>query len=526
MRPFPYQLSACALAAAALLTACGGGGDASAPTDTTAPTVAVTDDTTATTATGNVTFTFTFTEAVTGFIADDVTVTGGTKGTFTMATNGLSATMVVAPTANASGTITAEVAASKFSDVAGNANTAVASGSQAFDTRVVTPPAGTLATFDESTPPVATAFGGAASTISAGPTGGSGNALKISRPGGEVWAGAWLAINPIPSNAGTQIVSARVYSPTAGIPMVAKAEYADNVGSGDTQANETVVVGWQTLTWTFRNLNSAQTYNRFALIPQLGTAGTGQDYYFDNITVAAAPVTPPVSGGLQTFSSGFTSAILSSSNGKVASSGGSNLDDWGNAPVNGWSGNFSGGSGADSYAGFYYQTPSVASGLYSQIEVFGPNITGFSTSGDTGGVTLSDQTKVNFTFNPNPEWFNSSNNKFAVVITLGKRYAIDGGCRLQLHGVKAPTSADATAYSMNLRNDFRVAADCGSGIAPTDVAGALAASPVVSSFKVLGAGGGAAILGRDNVAGGANLSTATGGVYPTTVVLKGAITFD
>ena len=227
-----------------------------------------------------------------------------------------------------------------------------------------------------------------------------------------------------------------------------------------------------------------------------------------------------------TFSSGFSSATLTSSNGLVASSGGSNLDGFNCNGTADWCGSFSGGAGADSYAGFYYKTPSAASALYSQMEVFGPNVTGFNAAGDTGGITLGSQTKVNFTFNPNPEWFNSSNNKFGVIITLGKRYAIDGGCRLQLHGVKTPTSADATAYSMNLRSDFRVAADCGAGIPPTDVAAALAASPVISSVKVIGAAGGSAIFGRDNVASGANLSNVTDGKYPTTVVLKGAITFD
>jgi hypothetical protein len=86
-----------------------------------------------------VTFTFTFSEAVTGFTADDIAVAGGTKGTFNMADNGLSASLVVTPTANASGTMTVDVAASKFSDVAGNVNTATASGSQAFNTVTAAP---------------------------------------------------------------------------------------------------------------------------------------------------------------------------------------------------------------------------------------------------------------------------------------------------------------------------------------------------------------------------------------------------
>lgn len=136
MRSFPIQLSACAIAAAALLSACGGGGTTA---DTTPPTVTITDNVSAT-ATGDVTFTFTFSEAVSGFATSDVTVTGGTKGTFTMASDGKSATLVVSPTANATGTIDVNVAASTFSDGSGNANTAAATGSQAFNTQTTPTP--------------------------------------------------------------------------------------------------------------------------------------------------------------------------------------------------------------------------------------------------------------------------------------------------------------------------------------------------------------------------------------------------
>ena len=122
-----------------------------------------------------------------------------------------------------------------------------------------------------------------------GPAGGDGsNALNIIRNGGEVFAGAWVAIPAIPSNAGTQTVSAQVFSPTAGIPMVAKAEFGENAGTGDVAANETVVAGWQTLTWTFTNLDPAQVYDRFVMLPNLGTVdASATSYFFDNLTLLA-----------------------------------------------------------------------------------------------------------------------------------------------------------------------------------------------------------------------------------------------
>ena len=132
MNTLNFKLSACAISAAALLSACGGGGTTP---DTTAPTVAITDNVTAASLStaSDVTFTFTFSEAVTGFAADDITVTGGTKGAFAMGSTGTTATLVVSPTANTSSTINVSVAASKFSDAAGNANTASASATQDYN---------------------------------------------------------------------------------------------------------------------------------------------------------------------------------------------------------------------------------------------------------------------------------------------------------------------------------------------------------------------------------------------------------
>jgi Bacterial Ig-like domain len=135
-----FATSACALATSLLVTACGGGG-ASAPADTIAPTVTITDSVATATATGAVTFTFTFSESVgTSFTVDDITVTGGTKGAFTMVST-TQATLVVVPTANAIGTITVTVDAAKFSDTSSNANIAAATATQNYNTQTTSPAA-------------------------------------------------------------------------------------------------------------------------------------------------------------------------------------------------------------------------------------------------------------------------------------------------------------------------------------------------------------------------------------------------
>ena len=92
--------------------------------DTQAPTLAITDDINAAIATGDVTFSFGFSEPVNGFTASDITVSGGTKGTFTGSDGDSTYTLVVTPTPNSAGTITLDVGANAVTDAAGNPNTA------------------------------------------------------------------------------------------------------------------------------------------------------------------------------------------------------------------------------------------------------------------------------------------------------------------------------------------------------------------------------------------------------------------
>ena len=138
--------------------------------------------------------------------------------------------------------------------------------------------------------------GGEGSTVEPGPSGGSGNALKVLRSGGQVFALAIVTLpSTIPLEAGRLTISARVNSPTAGIPMVLKLEGpGGNPSSGDLQANEAVVGGWQTLTWTVPAVNT--NYNTLVLLPNLGTvdAPPGQAYYFDDIQLLGT-----ASGGLR-----------------------------------------------------------------------------------------------------------------------------------------------------------------------------------------------------------------------------------
>ena len=72
----------------------------------------------------SITYTFTWSEEVTGFTTEDITVTKGTKGTFTK-TSGTVYTLVVTTQANQDNTQTINVAAGKCTDIAGNENAAI-----------------------------------------------------------------------------------------------------------------------------------------------------------------------------------------------------------------------------------------------------------------------------------------------------------------------------------------------------------------------------------------------------------------
>ncbi len=103
--------------------------------DTAAPTVLITDNVEGV-ANGDVTFTFTFSEAIGDFTAGDITVSGGTKGTFSMV-NETTYNLVVSPTGT-SGTINVSVPAGAATDSAGNGNLAAGPVSQEFNTAGLT----------------------------------------------------------------------------------------------------------------------------------------------------------------------------------------------------------------------------------------------------------------------------------------------------------------------------------------------------------------------------------------------------
>jgi len=170
--------------------------------------------------------------------------------------------------------------------------------------------------FDGTSQPTVTGFGGAeGSSIKTGATGGSGKAVNVLRTGGEVYAGVSVTVAAIPFAAGHKTITARVYSPKAGVPIKIKAEYASQQGTADASATTTVVVGWQTLTWVLNDADLTKAYTSLVLLPDLGTVSptSGDSYFFDDITLTDDAVAPTNYVYLDSNSIGF------SANGTTAS---------------------------------------------------------------------------------------------------------------------------------------------------------------------------------------------------------------
>lgn len=155
---------------------------------------------------------------------------------------------------------------------------------------------GVLASFDEATPLTILGFNGAeGSSIMAGPSGGSGKAVNVLRTGGDPWAGVAVTTGAIPFTATRKTITARVYSPVAGVPMVIKVEDASGAASAEIAATPAVAVGWQTLTWVMTGVDLTKTYTKVVLLPKLGTVSpvSGDSFFFDDITLVPEQTTPP-----------------------------------------------------------------------------------------------------------------------------------------------------------------------------------------------------------------------------------------
>jgi hypothetical protein len=153
--------------------------------------------------------------------------------------------------------------------------------------------------------------------------------------------------------------------------------------------------------------------------------------------------------------------------------------------------------------------------------------TGFSSTGDTPGLSIAGKTTMKFQFGQNPEWFNSTAKNFGVILTLGKFYSVSSGaCNIKLLAVVTPSSFGVTAYSVAL-SSFGVIQNCGVGSVNSPATALAAGGPLSQvDFQAVGTGNPLPPVGGQLVGANASVGVGSPAVYPTTLVVKGAVTFE
>ncbi|PTX44846.1 hypothetical protein C8P64_0829 [Christiangramia gaetbulicola] len=114
--------------------------------------------------------------------------------------------------------------------------------------------------------------------------------------GSQPWAGTTTALDQ-PIDFSTQkYISVDVWSPTAGTPVTFKIENLDDAGIFVESSSVTTVSNqWETLTFDMTAVDQSIDYGRIVLFFNLGTPGTGETYYFDNIkTTTLEPLKLPM----------------------------------------------------------------------------------------------------------------------------------------------------------------------------------------------------------------------------------------
>jgi hypothetical protein len=170
-----------------------------------------------------------------------------------------------------------------------------------------------ISTVDYST----VAFEGGISAADVDPLNSTNNVLRFVKPlGAQPWAGVTLSTtaglaNPIPFTTTATTVSAKIYSPAAGLTIMMKTEV---VGSpsvfAEASATTNTANGWQTLVFDFGNpsngsINLANNYALLSFFPDFLSTAAGDTFYVDSVYFG---------GVVPTYDASITSLSASAAN--------------------------------------------------------------------------------------------------------------------------------------------------------------------------------------------------------------------
>lgn len=165
-------------------------------------------------------------------------------------------------------------------------------------------------TFQSSTVNYSTTdFGGNVSALIADPDDASNTVVEVIKTAtAATWAGTTIGTptgfaSDIPLTMTDSVMTVRVWSPAAGVPVRLKVEDANaNTHTCETEAVTTVAAGWEVLTFDFTEeapgtaalatgLSNGWVYNMASIFFNFGTDGATageQTYYFDNVAFGEA----------------------------------------------------------------------------------------------------------------------------------------------------------------------------------------------------------------------------------------------
>lgn len=136
----------------------------------------------------------------------------------------------------------------------------------------------------------------------------SANVGKMVKSPGQVWGGSFLMMASNIDFATNNTITLKVYATKPNAKILVKVENEINGAIGyEVEKTMTMTNAWETISFDFSGVNTANTYKKVVIIGDLGTAGDGTanfTYYFDDITLSyVTPTVPPTS-----FPVGFETA--------------------------------------------------------------------------------------------------------------------------------------------------------------------------------------------------------------------------
>ncbi|MBP6460215.1 MAG: hypothetical protein KA264_08980, partial [Crocinitomicaceae bacterium] len=159
-----------------------------------------------------------------------------------------------------------------------------------------------------------TNFGGATTTVVNNPNVSAGNgSAKVAKltksTGSEVWAGSFIELGSPINFATMQKIKIKAWSPQSGITVKMKLENLANPNiNTEVDVTNTTANAWEDLVFDFTGINNANNYQRVVLFFNFGNAGTGLNYYFDDVelTTGAESLVLPLTFQSTTLTYSFT----------------------------------------------------------------------------------------------------------------------------------------------------------------------------------------------------------------------------